>query len=119
METNKEPIDNLIEEVKDYLETKSKLSKLKALDKGSRIAGDSAGALLITTLFLLFLLFISIAGALALSELIKISYVGFLLVALFYLIVGIIVYVNRTSWIKIPLKNILIRNFFKDSEDED
>lgn len=119
MEKNKEEeLDNLILEIKDYLETRSKLGKLKALDKGSQIAADSTTAIFIAVVLLLFLVFISLACALILSEFFNKLYAGFLIVSLFYLLTGFLLYFKRAAWIKKPIINALIRNFFKDTDDE-
>ncbi len=119
MESNKEELDNLINEVKDYLDTRSKLGKLKALNKGSQIAGNVSVVLFISLIGLLFLLFISIAAALALADVFGKIYLGFLLVSLTYLLIGILLYVKRESWIHSPVVNTIIRDFFKDTDDED
>ena len=78
MESNKEELDNLINDAKDYLETRTKLGRLKALDKGSQIAGDISVVLFLSLFGLLFLLFISVAVSLALSEILGKLYLGFL-----------------------------------------
>lgn len=119
MENNKPELDDLINEVKDYLETRRKLGKLKAIDKGSQIAASSVTVLFLVVISSLVLIFISIAGALALSDALGKNYAGFLLVSLFYLLLGIILYIKRDSWIRDPIVNTLIQNFFKDSKHED
>ncbi|TAH41988.1 MAG: hypothetical protein EYC69_06565 [Bacteroidetes bacterium] len=118
MESNKEELDNLINDVKDYLETRTKLGRLKALDKGSQIAGDISVVVFLSLFGLLFLLFISIAASLALSEILGKFYLGFLAVSLFYLFIGVLLYIKRESWIHKPIVNALIRDFFKDTKDE-
>ena len=118
MESNKEELDNLINEVKDYLETRSELGKLKALNKGSQIAGNVSVVLFISLIGSLFLLFISIAAALALADFFGKMYLGFLVVSIAYFVIGVLLYVKRESWIHKPIVNTMIREFFKDSEDE-
>ena len=118
MESNKEELDNLIKDTKDYLETRTKLGRLKALDKGSQIAGDISVVLFLSLFGLLFLLFISVAVSLALSEILGKLYLGFLAVSLFYFFIGMLLYIKREAWIHKPIVNSIIRGFFKDSTDE-
>ncbi len=119
MENKNEDLDNLVTDLKDYLDTRSKLGKLKAIDKGSRIAAESASAFIIAIIGFLGLFFLSIAGALAISEVLENNYLGFFIVSVFYILVTLLFYINRDSWIQKPIVNRLIQNFFKDNGDED
>ena len=52
MEDN-HPIDRIIDRVQDYVETRSRLSKLQAIDKGAELAGNVTANLILVFLFLL------------------------------------------------------------------
>ncbi len=118
METKNKDLDNLISEVKDYLETRSKLGKLKVVDQGSQLAGSLAVVLVLILIAFIFIIFISIAGAYLISAAFEKDYAGFIAISVFYFILGILIYVKRESWIKTPLINNIISTILKGSEDE-
>ena len=117
MENTREDLDNLINDVKDYAETRIALGKLKTIDKGTQIAGVLTVGVFVSIFILLFLFFISITVALVLATLLGKLYLGFLIVGSTYLLLGLLVYLKRDSWIRIPISNFLIKNFFKDIDD--
>jgi len=119
MENKNVELDDLVTDLKDYLETRSELGKLKAIDKGSRITAEVISVLLIAGIGLLGLLFLSIAGAFALGKALDNTFIGFLLISFFYLLVSLLLFTNRNSWIQKPIINRLIKNFFKDHGKED
>lgn len=118
METKNKEFDNLITEVNDYLDTRSRLGKLKAIDKGSQIASGATAVLFVLLITFLAILFLSLAIAVIVAEATGIAYAGYLSVAGFYFLLGILIYVNRESWIRKPMVNAMIRNFLKDPENE-
>jgi hypothetical protein len=58
---------------------------------------------------LIALMFISIGGAWYLGEYLQSPSIGFLSVAGFYLLITIILYVNREKWIKLPIINAILK----------
>ncbi len=109
-------LDKLFVETKDYLETKIELSKLQAVEKGSEIAGTTVVGAMLLLFFTMVFLFGSIALAFLLSEQTGKYSLGFISVAGLYLILGLIVYLARESWIKKPITNLIIRKLLKDDE---
>ncbi|MBP6334238.1 MAG: phage holin family protein [Bacteroidia bacterium] len=118
METHNKELDDLISEGKEYLETRSKLGKLKAIDKGSQIGASAISALCLVFFSFLFILFLSMAAAIFISERLNSNYAGFLFISIFYLLIGILVYAKGDTWIKKPMVNVMIKNFLKDSDNE-
>ncbi|MBK7850439.1 MAG: phage holin family protein [Bacteroidetes bacterium] len=114
----KQEIEELVDSAKEYIETRSEISKLKAIDKGSKMAGSMASGIILMVLFFAILAFVSIAVAFALSEWIGRAFSGFLIVAGFYLLVFVLLALNKERWIENPVTNSIIRNFFKDHEKD-
>ncbi len=106
-------IKSLIEKSQDYLETKIEITKLKTVEKSSDILSSIVVLILLVFLALLCFLFISIALALLLGSLIGSPHTGFFIMAGFYGIVFLIIYVLRDKWIKIPVANLLIKKMLK------
>src|SRR5687768_3180151 len=107
-------IEELVGHVNDYINTQIDLAKLTAAEKiSSVLAGIIAGAIA-AMVFVFFLVFGSLATAYALSAWIGIGYAGFLIVAGFYLLLGIIVWLSRERLIRVPIMKGIIRELFKN-----
>lgn len=106
----------LIDHLKDYLETRSEITRLSVLDKASQGAGAAAGGLIIGFLFFLFFIFSGLALAYFLAEYTGHVYLGFISVAGIWLVAGIIFIVKKDSLIQKPIANRIIQNYFSDHE---
>ena len=115
LEEEKEDLEQLVDGVKEYIETRSELSKLKAVEKSSKMAGSIASSLILLLLALAILAFVSIAGAFALSEWIGRAYAGFLIVGGIYFVLLLILLLKKKAWIENPVTDAMIRNFFNNS----
>jgi hypothetical protein len=106
-------IRTLIDQSRDYLETKIELTKLKTIDKSADVL--SSVIVMVTMIFLgsLFIIFISIAAALMLGSWLGSAYYGFLIVGGFYALLLLLIYLQRDKWIKVPIANGLISKMLK------
>ena len=102
-------IDALFEKTKDYVETRADLFKLKAIKKTAEVGSSIVSNIVIVVVFSSFFIFLNIALGLWLGDLTGKNYLGFLIVAAFYLIVGIIIYSNREKIISSPIANSIIK----------
>ena len=111
--TQTETIKTLIDKSKDYLETRIELTKLKTIDKSADVL--STVVVTVSMLFVSFLLilFISLAVALYLGKMLGEYYYGFFIMAGFYAIVLLVIYLKREKWIKTPIANELISKMLK------
>lgn len=113
MEKTTYHIEELFSEAGDYIETKTELWKLKVADKTSEIISSATSGILITVAFLFFFSFLNIGIALWIGDAIGNNYSGFFIVAGFYALVALIVYLCRDRWLKTPISNAIIRKIFK------
>jgi hypothetical protein len=106
-------IKTLIDESKDYLDTKIELTKLKAIDKSADVL--SSVVVMVAMIFIgsLFILFTSIAMALLLGKMMGAYYYGFFAVGGFYALLVILIYLQRDKWIKTPIASGLINKMLK------
>lgn len=111
-------VENLATHVREYVNTKIDTVKLNAADKSSGILSNLIAGFIVTTVFLLSIVFASIAAAQALSAWIGKSYSGFLIIAGFYLLAGIIVLKFKERLIRIPIMNAILKQLFKNDIDE-
>jgi len=112
MEKYSNHIESLFGQAEDYLETKAELFKLKAIDKSSDVISSIAArmviALFVASCFLMFNIGIALLIGRAIGEI----YIGFFIVAGFYLIVIAILYSLRDKWLKAPISNLIIKSIF-------
>jgi hypothetical protein len=103
-----EKIKTLTGQVKDYVQTRIDIAKLTAVKSGSEAAGNAALYLLLAVVGLFFLMFASIGAGFAVGHAINSNFGGFMIVAGFYLLLGIIIYAFRAKLIVSPITNAVI-----------
>lgn len=101
--------------MKEYVNTRIENVKFNAAEKSSGVAANTIAGIVVGIVFLFFLTFLSIAGALALSDWIGASWSGFLIVAGIYLALGLGVWFGRQKLLRIPIMNSMIRQLFKNN----
>lgn len=113
MEAKKETPPPIIEQLKDYAETRIKLAKYQAIEGGSTIAASLiAEAVAIGSMVLAFI-FASFTLAFYLAEVFSADWKGFGCVAIIYLVIAVVLKVNKSSLEK-PIVNAFIRKIFKN-----
>jgi uncharacterized membrane protein YqjE len=110
-------VENLIGHIKEYAETRFDLVALNLQDKGAEVLSSIVSSIIGTVLTLFVILFSSLGVALWLGNYFKNSFIGFFCIAVFYLVVALVVIVNRQKWIKTPIINSLIKkvNFHEEN----
>src|SRR5262245_33103261 len=119
MDTIQSKITNLVGHVEDYLKTREELAKLVAAEKAGTVAGTLFSSIVLLLIFSIVFLFLSFSVAYYVGELLGKVYLGFITVTGFYLLAGLLLYANRERWLKMPIMNVLIRNFFKGESHEE
>lgn len=113
MEDNS-PIEDLNENLKEYLSTRYDLMVLKASEKVSIIGSIATVSVVLGIFLILFILFVSVSAGFFLSDLTGSYATGFLLLSSIFLLVFILIFIVRKKWIIEPIKNKLIRAMFDD-----
>jgi len=111
--------EELAENIKEYVNARIESVKLKAAEKSSAVIANVIARLVVTTLFFFFIVFAGIALSLLLGEWIGKTWAGFLIVAGLYLLIGIVVWAGREKMIRLPMMNALIKQLFRDEDEED
>jgi O-antigen/teichoic acid export membrane protein len=106
-------IETLIKKSGEYLDTKIELTKLKAINTSSDVLSNMVYLIVKILIIFLFVGFVSVALAILIGKTLGDYYYGFLIVGGFYLIVLLIIYVQRKKWIKGPVANSLINKMLK------
>ena len=105
-ENNK--VEELTENVKNYLNTNIELIKLQLTERVSIIAPGLLTSLILAMIGLIFILFLSIVGGFYFSKLFGDFTIGFGIIAGFYLLLGIILLIAKKSIIEKPLRDKII-----------
>lgn len=114
MELRESSLKSLLDSTEDYVKTSVELFKLKALDKGADKVAMIISRAIAVFVFFMFVLMVSIALGLWLGTLLGGSYYGFLIVAGFYGVLGVIFYFITHNWFKKMIADSIIKQAFKE-----
>lgn len=110
MENQSSTVESLIDRVKSYVETRIDLLRLKAIDKSSSFISLLISMIVVILILFIALLLLSIGVAFIIGDCIGKAGYGFLIVAGFYLITGLVLFLLRNKWLKKPIANSMIKN---------
>src|ERR1700730_18437956 len=113
MEEQQNDIDILLSDAGDYVETRSTLWKLKAIESLSDVSGELVSGLALIGMAALVVLIFSTGLALLIGYWLGKSFYGFFVIGGFYAILGLIFFAFRNQWIKDPFSNMMIRKILK------
>jgi hypothetical protein len=113
MEEQRSDIDNLLSDAGDYIETRTTLWKLKAIESLSDVSGELISGLGMIVVSSFVIIIFSIGFALLIGDLIGKSYYGFFIVGGLYAIIALLLFARRERWLKEPFSNMLIRKILK------
>lgn len=114
MEPEPNKVESLLQNANEHLETKLKLLKWKVALKSSEIISGNASRLVLLAFLSLFVFVLSIAIGFYLGDLLGKVYYGFFVLAGFYGLCILIVYLFKDKWIKIPVSNGIIQKMTND-----
>lgn len=112
-------IEELAEDARDYINTRIEVVKLNTAEKASMVVAKLAAGIAVAVVFIFFLFFAGMAAAHALALWTGEAWSGFLIVACFYLLLGLIVWNAKERLIRIPVMNAIISQLFKEKEDHE
>lgn len=118
MENNTTPIELLFERTEDYGKTTLTLLKLNTVDKSANMFSFVAIKGVLLLVVVLFLITFSIGLSLWAGELLGRPYYGFFSVTGFYILIGLLIYIFRMTWIGTPVRNAVINELLKKDDDE-
>ncbi len=113
MEEKATLIESLAERAEVYTKSSIDLLKLKAIDKSSDVLSSLVSALIISITVLFIAMMVNIGAAIWIGKLIGNSFCGFFIVAAFYTILAIVLYIFRKQLLKTPLCNCIVTHIRK------
>lgn len=105
----KNKLEKMVSDIKEYAETRFDIVVLNAQDKATHVISSIASAVIMGVLGFFILVFVSIGGAWSVGEYFHSPSIGFFSIAAFYLLVMVLLYVNREKWIKTPIINSILK----------
>jgi hypothetical protein len=112
-DTTPPPPPPIVDQLKEYVETRIKLAKLQAIEGGSSIAAGLIADVVTVVSMVLAFLFASFTLAYYLGDVLKATWAGFACVAVLYLIIALIIKYNKKK-IEKPIANAIIQKIFND-----
>jgi xanthosine utilization system XapX-like protein len=120
MEETFAKVEELASHINEYVNIRVDTAKLEVAEKTSSVLANLIAGLIVGVVFLLFFLFVNFSIAYALAGWLGKTWAGFLIVAGFYLLMGLTVWVTRQRILQIPImKGITNLLFNKENEDEE
>lgn len=114
----KNKIDSLINHVKEYAEQSFNLLLLNLYEKTARMISGATAAIIFAVFGIIVLLFLSMGLAIWIGHALGETYLGFFVVAAFYLLVAAFLYIMRDKWIRLPVVNSVIRDIYYAEEKD-
>jgi ABC-type uncharacterized transport system fused permease/ATPase subunit len=118
MEQDFNNADTFVEQVKEYVNTRIAQLKLSFAEKTSKVMSGMVAVVVSALVFFLFLVLISIAGAIAIGLWLESFWLGFIVVAGIVLLAGFFLWIFKDRIIRRPIMNSLIKTMFDKEEDE-
>lgn len=100
--------DKLFEKVENYANTSIDLLKLNAVEKSADVISSLSYRIVLLLIVAMFTLFVNIGVSMYIGKLLNEYFLGFFIVSTVYLILGIVVYIFRNKFLKIPVSNMVI-----------
>lgn len=111
--------EEMAEHLKAYVNTKIAQVKLGMAEKISKVLAVLIAGLFVVLVFFFFLIFVSFAAAYALGTWLGYQWLGFLIVAVIYGLMGIITWKAKEKLLRIPIMNAIIRLLFNEDDTDE
>ncbi len=109
MESNPTNVEDLFEKIKEYADVRIDLFKLKAINKVSGFVSSFLTSIIITAIFGVVFLCITIGLSLWIGDCLGKAWYGFFIVGGGYIVIGLVLYSLRGKLIKGMISNKLIK----------
>ncbi len=113
MQSESNTVDELVSSIIKHLETRVEIVKLKTIDRVSNTTTFIISKIIFGIVAATALLFLNIGLAIWISSFFTTLYIGFFVVAVFYLVVLLILFLGKDVLIKMPILNSIIKQFTK------
>ena len=119
MEKTFAKVEEMADHVKEYVNNHISAVKLSVAEKTSALLANLIAVTIALLVFVMFVIFSSVAVAFAFAKLTGEYYWGFLIVAGIYLLIGILVWSLKERILRMPIMNAILQQLFNEEEDSD
>ena len=109
--------EEFVSHVKEYVNNRVAAVKLQTAEKVSAVLSNIIAIAVVAATMFVFVIFLSMAAAFALSDQFGELYSGFLVVGMIWLIIAIIIWISREKILRMPIMNKMLHQMFKDEKD--
>jgi len=113
MQDQAKMIETLLEDATEYGKTSLEIVKLKAVDKSSEVISSIVFQTILYVLVISFIVFVNLGLAIWIGKLLGQLYMGFFVMAAFYLVAGLIYYFFFQEKIKKQVSEYIIKQMLK------
>ena len=114
MEDSFNKADELGKHIKDYINNRISLLKIEVAERVSNLLSQFVATIIVSIIFLITIFFISTSIALIIGQALGNYCWGFLIVGVFYFVLGLIFWKRREKIIRIPIMNAILHQLFKE-----
>ncbi len=118
-ESNEKTIEDLVTDVKGYVNVRLEYLRLYAVERASKVFASLVTNLVVAVSFILAFLFGCVTLAFFLSNVFGSYTAGFGAVALIYVLLAVIIFVTKTSFLERVLANFAVKSYFTKLEEEE
>lgn len=104
-------IEKLFERIEQYSKTSFELYKYSAIYETAALFSSLAVKLVMTLIVFIVALLFTVALSLWIGDMLQNTAYGFLIMGMFYIVVGIIIFIFRKPWIETQVSNSVINSF--------
>lgn len=105
-------LEDLTKNINSYVKTNLDLIKYQATERSCVIGSKLIANLILLLITVLLILFISLGASIYLSNYFENNYLGYIIVAGFYFLLGLILLIGKGSLMERPIREKIIRNTF-------
>lgn len=109
--------EEFVDHIKEYVNNRVSAVKLQTAERSSKVLSDLSAVAIVAAIMLVFVIFLSMAGAYALSSWLGETYLGFLIVAGVWLLIALLIWVNKERLLRLPIMNKMLKEMFRHEED--
>ena len=111
-------VEDLVDHVKEYVHVRVDEARLGLAERASGAIATLIAVGILAGILMIAFIFVFIAGALLVSYVLNDFILGFVLVAVFLVIVGLCIWWARQRLIRIPIMNIILDEMLKNKDHE-
>lgn len=114
-----EKIEETVDHLKTYVNTRIAQAKFGVAEKASDMLSVFIAKALIAFIFFFFVLFVSASIAYLVGSFFGKTWLGFLFVGGFYLLTAVVIWIAREKMIRLPIMNSIINRLFNNENETD